>query len=147
MFLLCIILLFYRYYGKSHPTASLETDNLRYLSSEQALGDIAVFHDYIAKKYQLTENNKWISFGGSYSGALSAWLRIKYPHLIAGAIASSAPVQPELNFVEYLEVVQASLATSEQGEECPNAIRAATTKLDSMLNDPKQIPAVETKFK
>ena len=137
----------YRYYGSSHPTESLETDNLRYLSSEQALGDIAVFHDYIVKKYQLTENNKWISFGGSYSGALSAWLRIKYPHLIAGAIASSAPVQPELNFVEYLEVVQASLATSKQGDECPNAIRAATGKLDSMLNDSSQLSTVESLFK
>ena len=53
----------------------------------------------------------------------------------------SAPVQPELNFVyvEYLEVVQVSLATSKQGDECPNVIRAATTKLDSMLNDPSQL--------
>ena len=126
---------------------SLETSNLRYLSSEQALGDIAVFHDYIVKKYQLSENNKWISFGGSYSGALSAWLRIKYPHLIAGAVATSAPVQPVLNFVEYLEVVQASLATAKQGTDCPDAVRAATAKLDSMLNDPKQLPAVESKFK
>ena len=131
----------------SHPTATLETNNLRYLSSEQALGDVAVFHDFIVKKYQLTENNKWISFGGSYSGALSAWLRIKYPHLITGAIATSAPVQPELNFVEYLEVVQASLATSKQGSDCPNDIKVATTKLDSMLNDPKQLPAVESKFR
>ena len=67
--------------------------------------------------------------------------------MIAGAIATSAPVQPELNFVEYLEVVQASLITSKQGEECTNAIRAATTKLDSMLNDPSQLSAVESKFK
>ena len=120
---------------------------MRYLSSEQALGDIATFHDYIVNKYHLTDNNKWISFGGSYSGALSAWLRIKYPHLITGAIATSAPVQPELNFVEYLEVVQASLATAKQGADCPNAVRAATAKLDSMLNDPSQLPAVESKFK
>ena len=120
---------------------------MRYLSSEQALSDIATFHEYIVNKYQLTDNNKWISFGGSYAGALSAWLRIKYPHLIAGAIATSAPVQPELNFVEYLEVVQASLATAKQGADCPNAVRAATAKLDSMLNDPSQLPAVESKFK
>lgn len=120
---------------------------MRYLSSEQALADIAVFHDFIVNKYQLTKNNKWISFGGSYSGALSAWLRIKYPHLISAAIATSAPVQPELNFVEYLEVVQASLATAKQGVDCPNAVRTATTKLDNMLKDQKQLPTVEKMFR
>ena len=131
----------------SQPTPDLETDNLRYLSSEQALADVARFHDFIVDKYQLTENNRWISFGGSYSGALSAWLRIKYPHLISGAVATSAPVWPKLNFMEYLEVVQASLATSKQQDACPNAVKAATTKLDAMLSDESQWSSVESKFR
>ena len=115
-----------------------------YLSSEQALADVARFHDFIVDKYQLTENNRWISFGGSYSGALSAWLRIKYPHLISGAVAT---VWPKLNFVEYLEVVQASLATSKQQDICPNAVKAATTKMDAMLSNENQWSSVESKFR
>ena len=36
----------HRYYGKSSPFQSLATENLRFLSSKQALFDLAVFRQY-----------------------------------------------------------------------------------------------------
>lgn len=85
---------------------------MKLLSSRQALADFAYFHDLMVTKYQLTSKNKWISFGGSYSGALSAWLRMLFPKVVVGAVASSAPVLAKMNYVEYVEVVEASLGTT-----------------------------------
>lgn len=41
---------------------------------------------------------KWILFGGSYAGAMSVWFRVKYPELAFGAISSSGPIAPVVNF-------------------------------------------------
>ena len=57
--------------------------NLQFLNSEQALEDLAAFVAAMNIKFKLT-GCKWISFGGSYSGSLSAWFRLKFPHLVAG---------------------------------------------------------------
>lgn len=53
------------------------------------------------KWHSISQANKWITIGGSYSGALSAWFRNKYPHLTVGAIASSAVVQTIEDFRQY----------------------------------------------
>jgi len=45
----------------------ISTVKLEYLSSEQALADLAYFRLYMSDKMQLS-NNKWIAFGGSYPG-------------------------------------------------------------------------------
>lgn len=82
----------HRYYGKSLPfneSSYSSLDKLGYLSSEQALADFADLLTFLNPKYERTV----IAFGGSYGGMLAAWIRIKYPHLVDGALASSAPVK------------------------------------------------------
>ena len=83
----------HRYYGESMPfgKASYDIENLRYLSAEQALGDYAqLITEHLFPTYG---KSPIIAFGGSYGGMLAAYMRTKYPHLISGAIAASAPVR------------------------------------------------------
>ena len=75
----------------------MSSKNLKYLSSQQALADLAYFIEAKKKEFNLA-GNKWIVFGGSYPGSLAAWFRLKYPHLAYGAVSSSAPLLAKINF-------------------------------------------------
>lgn len=107
----------------------LTTPNLKYLSSRQAIEDAARFIKYLIEKLNLTKHNKWIVFGGSYSGNLAAWFRLKHPELASGAIASSAPVQAVLDFDEYMEVVDESI-----GQQCSHQVSLATKQLEELVH-------------
>jgi dipeptidyl-peptidase II len=88
-----LVFLEHRYYGTSQPFQ--DNENLRYLTIEQALADATVFLSQKTSELGCdadTEACKVIMFGGSYGGMLAAWHRLKYPHLSAGALAMSAPV-------------------------------------------------------
>ncbi|PIO58220.1 serine carboxypeptidase S28, partial [Teladorsagia circumcincta] len=115
-----VYLLEHRYYGQSvvHGPNGIANEDLTYLSSIQMLHDVAYF--IRAVNAQQTTPLKWITFGGSYSGALSLWMREVFPELVHGAVGSSAPVEAKLDFYEYLEVVEAS--TRSYSEECANNI-------------------------
>ncbi|XP_068084142.1 putative serine protease F56F10.1 isoform X2 [Anabrus simplex] len=96
-----IFALEHRYYGKSFPESGFD-GRPTYLSSEQALADIAYF---IESHKELYPHSPWIVGGCSYAGNLATWMRLKYPHLVNGAIAGSAPVLAKMDFYEYFEVV------------------------------------------
>jgi hypothetical protein len=88
----------HRYYGKSWPTENLTTENFRFLTTEQAMADEAFFAQNVKypgldKHGDLTSNTTaYISYGGSYAGAFSAFLRVQYPDIFWGSISSSGVV-------------------------------------------------------
>jgi len=137
----------HRFYGKSHPTKDMSTKNLRFLSSEQALADLAYFIESKNKEFNLSEKNRWIMFGGSYPGSLAAWFRLKYPHLAYGAVASSAPLLAQINFKEYLGVVTDALETTKQGSVCTGAIREAVTELENLIQSDTCCKKIEKSFR
>lgn len=76
----------------------LGVKNLIYLNSQQALADLAYFIQNVNIEYKFSNNTKWIVFGGSYGGSLAAWMRIKYPHLVHGAVSTSGPLLAQIDF-------------------------------------------------
>ena len=94
--------------------------NLAYLTSTQALADLATFIDAMNTARNLT-GSKWIAFGGSYPGSLAAWLRLKYPHLIHGSVSTSGPLVAQADFHEYLEVVDQALQLTDP--KCSKAVQ------------------------
>ncbi|XP_027135967.1 thymus-specific serine protease [Larimichthys crocea] len=130
-----LLALEHRFYGDSINPDGLKTENLADLSSQQALVDLAVFHQYISQSFNLSHRNTWLSFGGSYSGALSAWFRGKFPHLVYGAVASSAPVKARLDFSAYSNTVGTSLVNEAVGgsEKCLSGVREAFAAVEAAL--------------
>eukprot|EP01112_Ceratiomyxa_fruticulosa_P014068 TRINITY_DN4005_c0_g5_i1.p1 TRINITY_DN4005_c0_g5~~TRINITY_DN4005_c0_g5_i1.p1 ORF type:complete len:571 (-),score=58.81 TRINITY_DN4005_c0_g5_i1:106-1818(-) len=123
-----VISLEHRYYGESVPFSDLSTNNLAYLSVQQALADIAQFKAAMLQTYQVPLASPWITFGCFYSGSLSAWFRLKFPHLINAALASSSPVEATDSFYQYDTSVSQIL-----GPTCSSALRNATQQIQSQL--------------
>jgi len=93
-----LIILEHRYFGKSTPFKLLTKENLSYLTFENVLSDIANFQTSLVEQKGLTGN--WIYTGVSYAGTVAAYFQLEYPHLAAGAVASSAPMKGKLIFDE-----------------------------------------------
>ncbi|XP_076916489.1 putative serine protease EDA2 [Bidens hawaiensis] len=128
-----VVSLEHRYYGKSSPFKSLTTKNLKFLSSKQALFDLAAFRQFYQESINLKLNrtnvdNPWFVFGVSYPGALSAWFRLKFPHLTCGSLASSGVVLAVYNFTEFDQQVGESA-----GPECKAVLQEVTKLVEEKL--------------
>ena len=124
----------HRFYGASHPTKDMGDESIALLSSQQALADLAHFVSWFAATFGSggTGDSPWVCFGGSYPGDLSAWFRLKYPHLVVGAVASSAPVLAVQDMPSYMDVVGRSLRR-DGGDRCWEKVANATAALANML--------------
>ena len=143
-----ILALEHRFYGPSQPTGDLTVASLRHLSSAQALADAARFVAHAAREFRVPRDARWVAFGGSYPGMLASWLRLKYPHLVHAAVASSAPVQAAFAMPGYDRVVGESLAETDVGgsRACAHAVRAAFRALSDELRTREGRRRVEAQF-
>ncbi|KAM9390314.1 lysosomal Pro-X carboxypeptidase [Phaethornis superciliosus] len=117
----------HRYYGESLPFGNdsfSDSKHLNYLTSEQALADFAVLVEYLKTTTAGARDSPVIAVGGSYGGMLAAWFRMKYPHVVVGAIAASAPIWQFGDLVpcgSYFSIVTNGYKRS--GKGCSESIR------------------------
>lgn len=129
-----IVTLEHRFYGQSMPFGndSLNLANLKYLNTEQALKDLAYFiTQFKAKNDYGVTNNPWISVGGSYPGAMTAWFRYKYPHLTIGSLSSSGVVNAIEDFTAFDESIYTS--TLKSSKTCAATIQKLSAYVESQL--------------
>eukprot|EP00826_Nyctotherus_ovalis_P034464 TRINITY_DN2879_c0_g2_i10.p1 TRINITY_DN2879_c0_g2~~TRINITY_DN2879_c0_g2_i10.p1 ORF type:complete len:401 (+),score=113.65 TRINITY_DN2879_c0_g2_i10:103-1305(+) len=125
-----VVSLEHRFYGESFPQGEeLTLKNLEYLSHDQALADVAYFIGFLKEEKGLG-NSKVFTVGGSYAGALSAWMRYKYPHLVAGALSSSGVVNAVLDFYQFDEHVKNVVAN--RTKDCETTIRKVISEAESL---------------
>ena len=117
------------------------TASLKYLNATQALADMNSFIK--AMDAELVKVNggaprKWVTIGGSYPGALSAWFKTSYPDSAVAAWSSSGVILPIRNFVDFdLDIYNATLRS---GAACPAAIKNITDYIENAITD-KLLPA------
>ncbi|KAM5294849.1 thymus-specific serine protease [Glossophaga mutica] len=130
-----VIGLEHRFYGLSIPAGGLSMAQLRFLSSRHALADVVSARLALSRLLNVSASSPWVCFGGSYAGSLAAWARLKFPHLLFAAVASSAPVRAVLDFSAYNEVVSRSLTSTAIGgsPECHAAVSTAFAEVGRRL--------------
>jgi len=132
----------HRYYGCWNRSACPYTDDdenpLQWLSSQQALYDIANFREFAIAEYGIEENAKWITFGGSYPGMMAAWARVQFLESIYASVSSSAPVHAIYNMSSYNDWVAHSYGPTSNksiggSTECLNTIASGHATIGDML--------------
>ena len=124
----------HRYYDGVPRVEDGDPTGIEYLSSEQAIADVAAVVTRVNAHYAANRSAtelKWIHVGGSYAGNMAAYYRLKYPHLSVGAFAISGPVEAVVDYTGFFSVEGHDLTA-----DCLNSTRAAVRELDALVADP-----------
>lgn len=128
----------HRYYGESLPFGKdsySDSKHLNFLTSQQALADFAVLLQSLKSSVQGAQRSPVIAVGGSYGGMLSAWFRMKYPNIVVGALASSAPIWQFPGLVpcgDFYRTVTQDFAKS--GPNCDVNIKKSWKSIDNVTS-------------
>jgi len=127
----------HRFYGQSQPSKFTVEKLIKLHTLEQSLEDFAYFIRSASNSTglpHLPSSTKWIVAGCSYSGALAAWMRTKYPDLVFAGLAGSAPVQLTIEFPQYQDEMRLAFDGASTAHKCGEKIVNLVSYIDSILD-------------
>ncbi|XP_055893979.1 dipeptidyl peptidase 2-like, partial [Biomphalaria glabrata] len=140
----------HRFYGKSLPFGadSFKPPYLGLLTIEQAMADFAVFLTALKEQLNVTQS-KVIAFGGSYGGMLAAYMRFKYPNIIDGCLASSAPIHmQDINSPRDFFFQHVTQNFRDINEKCYDSVKMAFQKMNNLsASGPSGLRVISEEFK
>lgn len=106
-----VVMVEHRYWGNSTPYEIQSTKNLRFLNLDQAVADFVNFArtselPFDANSASNAPGAPWIWVGGSYSGALGAWIQSLAPGTFWATHSSSGPVEAIFDYWQYFYEIQ-----------------------------------------
>ncbi|CAN6362309.1 unnamed protein product [Urochloa humidicola] len=134
-----VVFVEHRYYGESMPfggsreAAYKDAGTKGYLTVAQALADYAAFVQSLKGNLSAPEAPVLV-FGGSYGGMLAVWMRLKYPHIVMGAVASSAPILSFYGLADpYAFYDRITDDFKSESKHCYEFLRRSWAVLDSLV--------------
>jgi pimeloyl-ACP methyl ester carboxylesterase len=135
----------HRYFGGSWPfnskTKAMDGANKQFLTVDNVLMDYNELIKSIKMEYN-AQDKAVIAFGGSYGGMLAAWMRMKYPQTIQGALAASAPIlyfkgaeNMHNNGASFFDVITNDFATvlEPAGGLCAEGVKQAFLEIPKLM--------------
>jgi len=126
----------HRFFGESVPNLDSSVANLKYHTVEQSLKDIVALIDYMRASPKFKSISSVIAVGGSYSGALAAWIRRLYPEKVHAAIAHSPVVNAFMDFPQY--GISNLVALSSPDSRCANVLARLVQALKRQFVENKE---------
>ncbi|KAI0106598.1 peptidase S28 [Hypoxylon sp. NC0597] len=128
-----ILLVEHRYWGSSTPYADQSTKNLQSLNLYQVVSDFVHFARTVELPFDTNSSSNapeapWIWTGGSYSGALGAWIESLAPGTFWATHSSSAPVQVIYDYWQYFYAIQQGMP-----KNCSRDFSAIISYVDQVL--------------
>uniref|UniRef100_A0A8C4Q8S6 Lysosomal Pro-X carboxypeptidase n=1 Tax=Eptatretus burgeri TaxID=7764 RepID=A0A8C4Q8S6_EPTBU len=141
----------HRYYGQSLPFGNSSYSDvkfLQYLSSAQVLADYAVLIRHIKRSVAGARKSPAVAVGGSYGGMLAAWLRMKYPQSVVGAIAASAPIWRFSGLASCEGFAEVTTRTfNRSNPACAASVRRSWAAIDHLAISAGGLRFLETEFR